>query len=282
MGQLTAAFNLGLSGFAGAHPSMLPRGTLPGKSVRGQNHRAPSVLEVPQDFHRVVSSLRSQCVDAGGLCGSAKLLVKRGKGKTPALCELKIGRVIEGESVAIGQMQGLGPCLAVGVLICGNVEKRQLGKGGTAELRIPCGSGERPQSGCWPPRGAKGRAQPHRRRRPGQTPLESHMSFLHRKFMQAWPSDQGRGSPASFIAIGFPFGPVEVTEFQLLGTVTDALDRGAEFFPVDMPIRGNDARDFLAVTGDDQFLTVLDDIEQLAKLIFCLEGAEGFHSEPHD
>jgi hypothetical protein len=87
----------------------------------------------------------------------------------------------------------------------------------------------------------------------------------------------GQGSRAVLIPVGFPLIPIERTEPGLLRTLADALDRRMGLRPIMSGSGGNKSGNFLAVTGDIEFLALLDPIEQLAEPVFRLEGADPGH-----
>src|SRR5271154_3679906 len=95
--------------------------------------------------------------------------------------------------------------------------------------------------------------------------------------MPAWPSYPGSDSRTTFIPIRLQFLPVERTKLALLRAISDALAGGTGLVPADLVAGRNKARDLLAVASDRHFLSVLDEIQQVAELVLRFEGAKFRH-----
>jgi hypothetical protein len=86
-----------------------------------------------------------------------------------------------------------------------------------------------------------------------------------------------RGSPSArpaFIPVGFPFGPLERPKLELLRALADALDSRPCLLAADGFVRRHQARHLPAVSRNDDLLTALHQIEQLAGFVLGLKGTD--------
>jgi hypothetical protein len=86
-----------------------------------------------------------------------------------------------------------------------------------------------------------------------------------------------RRSPCSRAALIYEILDDKAAERDAAAPRPDAGNDLASSLGVDHSIEPNEAGDGFAATGDDNFLTGLDPIEQLAEFAFGLEGANFSH-----
>src|ERR1700730_4966587 len=85
------------------------------------------------------------------------------------------------------------------------------------------------------------------------------------------------GSRPAVVTVGFPLSPLEGTELQLLRALPDAPYGGPRLVAVEGLRWRHQARHRFAVSRNDDLLTALDQVEQLAELVLRLEGADLSH-----
>jgi hypothetical protein len=79
-------------------------------------------------------SLHSHQAKAERLCRGTQLTVQRGERKVAPLGKLQIGRVMQRETETISQTQRFAPGVDVRVVVCGDVQERQISESRAAEL----------------------------------------------------------------------------------------------------------------------------------------------------
>src|ERR1700738_2405613 len=87
----------------------------------------------------------------------------------------------------------------------------------------------------------------------------------------------------AFLPVRFSLAPLEGHEFELLRALADAAYGGSCLVAVEGLFWRHQACHLLAVSRNDDLLTALDQVEQLAELVLCFEGADlthCFHSRP--
>jgi hypothetical protein len=132
---------------------------------------------------------------------------------------------------AVGDVERFAPRVRIRVLVRSDIQKPQITKSGSAEVRHRCDPHVRPRSDCWRTRVARAPAQwrlhrPPSRRGDGLAPWSR-----RRRSMQASPNCRAQDSRATFVPVGFPLGPVEPTELALFGALANPPKRRASFLP---------------------------------------------------
>ncbi len=76
--------------------------------------------------------------------------------------------------------------------------------------------------------------------------------------------------------MGLPFRPVEAAKLCRLGALADAPNRGGRFVSPGPWACGNYTGDVFAVPRDRYFLALLDEVAQMAELVFASKAPTTF------
>jgi hypothetical protein len=81
-------------------------------------------------------------------------------------------------------------------------------------------------------------------------------------------------SSSALVSKCLDFFPVELSGGESASSLSNTIKGSLDLLPVDMGFVWHQTRDCFPVTGDDDFLALLDAIEQASEGIFCLERAD--------